>query len=245
MSQDEEKRLALRAELVETIAAHKEGFASGTPESKRINEVIDELAALTPYPRALDHVDVYGGHWAGEYYNFGRLVGGDGTTDQGTGVTTTLKAFSMGRMPDVPATHAGSALEIDPQNGIYNFYGRLLVGEAQIDSHHFPYGRFECKDEHPDRFNVLFDKFEIAPVDSTMSVEAYCKATGIDSPSDLVAELSPSPKLYSDIAYMDDHMRIQLGQLGGHYIMFRKDAPLYSIEHTKGNAINPPAFPAT
>lgn len=242
MTQNEERRTSLRAELLDIIATHKEGFASGTPESVRINDLIDELAELTPYPRALDHKDVYRGHWVGDYFNFGRLVGGDGAKDQGAGVSTTLKVFSMGRLPDVPATHVGNALEIEPDEGLYNFYGRLLVGEAQIDSHHLTYGRFQQKEENPDRFYVEFDKFEIAPADPDMSVEDYCKATGIDSPDDLVAELSPSPKLYSDVVYMDDEMRIQLGQLGGHYIMFRKDRPLYSVEYAKGNPIDPPSM---
>ncbi|MFL2769371.1 MAG: hypothetical protein ACJZ9F_00030 [Rhodospirillaceae bacterium] len=232
----------LRAELLKIIETHKEGFASGTPESRRINALIDELAEHTPYPRALDHADVYRGHWVGNYYNFGRLVGGDGLKDQGTGLTTSLRAFSMGRLPDVPATHAGNALEINPTTGQYNFYGRLLVGEEQIDSHHFTYGRFTQKEENPSRFYVEFDKFEIAPADPSMSPEDYCKATGIDTPEDLAADLVPSPRLWSDVVYMDDDMRIQLGQLGGYYILFRKGIVMYSVEHASGKLINPPPF---
>ena len=56
---------------------------------------------------------------------------------------------------------------------------------------------------------------------------------------DLSATLSPSPKLWSHVAYMDDEIRIQLGQMGGHYIMFRTDLPMYSIQHANGEKITP------
>ncbi|MBT4741188.1 MAG: hypothetical protein HN793_02485 [Rhodospirillaceae bacterium] len=238
------QREALKSELLDLIETHKEGFASGTPESQRINALIDEMVEETPYPSALNHTDVFKGHWAGNYYNFGRLVGGDGAQDQGVGVSASLNVFSMGRLPDVPATFVSSGLEIDPDAGQYNFYTRLKVGEAQIDTHHFTYGRYIKKDENLDRFFVEFDSFEIMAMDPDMSAEDYCKAIGIDSPEELTATLSPSPKLYSHVAYMDDDMRIQLGQLGGHYIMFRTDQPMYSVEHAKGNRINPPAIAA-
>ena len=238
------QRDALKAELLSLIETHKEGFASGTPESQRINGLIDKLVAETPYPGAMNYPDVYKGRWVGDYYNFGRLVGGDGATNQGNGVTTSLKVFSMGRLPDIPATHLGNGLEIDPAAGQYNFYGQLKVGEAQIDSHHFTYGRFSKKEEDLDRFFVEFDGFEIAPADPDMSTEEYCQAIGVDGPEDLKASLSPSPKLWSHVAYMDDDMRIQLGQLGGHYIMFRTDEPMYSVEYAKGNQINPPMLAA-
>ncbi len=233
------QREDLRSELLDIIKTRKEGFASGTPESQRINELIDELTPLTPYPGALNHPDVFCGHWAGDYWSMGKLVGGSGATDQGVGVTTSLKVFSMGRLPDVPAQFLGSSLEIDPPSGAYNFYARYLIGEAAVDSHHFTYGRFEKREENEDRFFVEFDKFEIAPADDSMSLEEYCAATGIDSPDDLSATLKPSPKLWSHVAYMDDEMRIQLGQMGGHYIMFRTDRPMYSIQHANGQTITP------
>ena len=72
-----------------------------------------------------------------------------------------------------------------------------------------------------------------------MSLDEYCAATGIEKPEDLSASMTPSPKLWSHVAYMDDDMRIQLGQLGGHYIMFRTDRPMYSLEHASGKTVTP------
>jgi hypothetical protein len=133
------KRGALREELLDLIAQHKEGFAAGTPATVRIDELIDELVQHTPYPGALNHPEIYRGHWEGTYFSFGRMVGGDGATGQGQGVSTSLRVFSMGRLPDVPATQVYNGLEIDPDSGSYNFYARFLIGEKQIDSHHFTY----------------------------------------------------------------------------------------------------------
>jgi hypothetical protein len=70
---------------------------------------------------ALAHPEVYRGHWAAEYHSIGKLVGGAGAQNQGVGVTASLKVFSMGRMPDVPARFLGNGLEIDPESGAYNF----------------------------------------------------------------------------------------------------------------------------
>jgi hypothetical protein len=231
------KREELREELLHLIARHKEGFAAGTPETVRIDELIDELVEYTPYPGALNHPEIYQGHWEGSYFSFGRMVGGDGATDQGKGVTTSLRVFSMGRLPDVPATQLYTGLEIDPDSGSYNFYSRFLIGENEVDSHHFSYGRFKKKEENLDRFFVEFDSFEIIPTDPEMSVDAYCEAIGVESAEELTSQLKPSPKLWSHVAYMDEDIRIQLGQLGGHSVMIRTDSPLFSIEHSNGRVI--------
>jgi hypothetical protein len=236
MSQHQE----LRAELLELIKTNKEGFGSETPESKRIDTLIDELVEFTPYPGALNHADVFQGHWEGSYFSFGKLVGGDGAKGQGAGVTTTLRVFSMGRLPDIKATQVYTALEIDPNETSYNFYQRLKVGDDKIDTHHFTYGRYIKKNENLDRFFVEFDKFEIGPADPNVSIEAYCAAINVESVGELSAKLSPSPKLWSHVAYMDDDIRIQLGQMGGHYVMLKRDLPMYALEHARGNQIDPP-----
>jgi hypothetical protein len=230
-------REALREELLSLIEENREGFAAGTPATIRIDEIIDELIQHTPYPGALNYPEVYRGHWEGSYFSFGRLVGGDGATNQGQDVTTSLRVFSMGRLPDVPARQVYSGLEIVPESGAYNFYARYLIGEKQIDSHHFTYGRFGRKEEDLDRFFVEFDAFEIMPADPGMSLEEYREAIGAESVEELRAELRPSPKLWSHVAYMDDDIRIQLGQMGGHYVMLRTDKPLYSIAHRNGEVI--------
>ena len=130
-------RNTLLRELLDIIATHKEGFKSGTPESKRIDALIDELATHSKYPRALEHPEVFSGHWVAGYHSIGRLVGGAAAKDEGVGVTTSLKVFSMGRLPDIPATFLGNGLEIDPQTGAYNFTSQFLLGEKRVPTLHF------------------------------------------------------------------------------------------------------------
>lgn len=233
------QREELRAELLELIQNNKEGLGAQTPATQRIDALIDELVQVTKYPGALNHPEVFKGHWAGVYVSFGRLVGGDGATNQGTGVTTSLRVFSMGRLPDVPAQQVYSGLEIKPDSGTYNFYARYIIGKNKIDSHHLTYGRFKRKDENPDRFFVEFDKFEILPVDPDMSLDDYRTAIGAASTDKLSAVLSPSPKLWSHVAYMDDEIRIHLGQMGGHYVMRKTALPMYALEHAAGKKIAP------
>lgn len=237
------RRLALRSELLDLIETHKEGFASGTPESQRIDAIIDELAPLTKYPQAIDHPEIYRGHWIAVYHNMGRLVGGNDATNQGVGVTASLKTFSMGRMPDVPAQFLGNGLEIDPQTGAYNFVAQMLIGERKVPSHHFSLAHYRRREENLDRFFVDFSGFRIVPVDASMSDADYAAAIDFDDPSQLAHELTPKPKLWSHVAYMDDDLRIQLGQLGGHYVMRRTDLPMYSVEYFRDKTVAP-AFAA-
>lgn len=239
MSQRED----LRAELLELITKTKDGFSANTAETRRIDEVIDALIALRPYPGALNHPELIAGHWVTRYLSIGRLVGGDGAKDKGAGVTTSLRVFSMGRLSDVPATQVYTSLEIDPANAVYNFYQRLKLGENNVETNHFTYGRYGKKAENLDRFFVEFDTFEIQPADQALSPEAYREAAGIPPGDALIETLSPSPKLWSDVAYIDETLRIQLGQMGGHYVMVKTDLPLFSIEHAQGKPIDPPSEP--
>jgi hypothetical protein len=237
-------RQALRRELLDIIETHKEGFGSGTPESQRIDALIDELAPLTPYPQAIDHPEIYQGHWVAVYHNIGKLVGGAAAQNQGVGVTASLKVFSMGRLPDIPAQFLGNGLEIDPASGAYNFVAQFALGERKIPAHHFSLAAYRRRDENLDRFFVDFGGFTVVPADPAMSMAEFAAAIGVEDPALLSHEMTPRPKLWSHIAYMDDDLRIQLGQLGGHYIMRRTDLPMYSIEYFKDKSVAP-AFAAT
>ena len=224
------KRVNLKNELLDIIKNNQENSNGQNNQADSINKLINELSTVTLYKDAVYMDDVYKGHWAGEYFNFGS-AGGGGAKDQGAGVVTTLKTFSMGQLPDIPAKHISSALEIDPKNSIYNFYSHMKIGKNLIDTHHFSYGRFSRQKIKPNRFFVEFDGFEIIPQDKSLSLDSYCKEICVARPEDLKATLPKSPKLWSDIIYMDNDMRIQHGQLGGHYIVFKKDLPMYSINH--------------
>lgn len=233
-------RNALRAELLALIATHKEGFAAGTPATQRIDALIDELLPLSPYPDALDHPEVFRGHWAAEYHSIGKLVGGAGAQNQGVGVTASLKVFSMGRMPDIPARFLGNGLEIDPPSGAYNFVAHFELGEKRVPCYHFSIAKYRRNESNLRRFQVDFEAIRVVPVDPAMTMAELAAAVGIDDPAQLDVTLQPTTKLWSDVAYMDDEIRIQLGQLGGHYVMRRTDLPMYSIEYWKDRSLVPP-----
>jgi hypothetical protein len=233
-------RDVLLRELLQLTSTHKEGFKSGTPESQRINTLIDELAPLSRYPDALNHPEIFRGHWAADYHSIGRLVGGKDAQDEGVGVTVSLKVFSMGRLPDIPSTFLGNGLEIDPETGDYNFVAQFLLGEKRVPSFHFSFAKYRRSEESLKRFFVDFCGFKVVPADSAMSMDEFAREIGVADASLLSAELNPRTKLWSDVAYMDDEIRIQLGQLGGHYVMARTDRPMYSIEYWKDKSVVPP-----
>lgn len=233
-------RIALRTELLDLIATTKEGFAANTAATQRIDALIDELLPLSPYPDALDHPEIFRGHWAAEYHSIGKLVGGAGAQNQGVGVTASLKVFSMGRMPDIPARFLGNGLEIDPPSGAYNFFAFFELGERRVPCYHFSFAKYRRNEANLRRFQVDFEGLRVVPADQAMSMQEFAAAVGVDDPALLDVTLKPTTKLHSDVAYMDDEIRIQLGQLGGHYVMRRTDLPMYSIEYWKDRSIAPP-----
>ena len=42
---------------------------------------------MSRYPDALNHPEIFRGHWAADYHSIGRLVGGKDAQDEGVGVT--------------------------------------------------------------------------------------------------------------------------------------------------------------
>lgn len=238
------QRESLRRELLDIIASHKQGFASGSPQSQRIDQLIDELTPLSPHPNALDHPEIFRGHWKGDYYSMGRLVGGDGATNQGIGVTASLKVFSMGRLPDIPATFLGTGLEVDPPTGAYNFFSLYALGENKVPAYHLALASYQRRTEDLSKFFVEFIGFKVVPVDRSMPMSEFARSIGVDDPAALSAETTPRPKLWSRVVYMDDTVRIQLGQMGGHYVLSRTDRPLYSIKYWTNPAIKPPSMAA-
>ncbi len=222
-------REQLREEMLALCETHKEGFASGTPEAQRLQELIDEISTVTLYPKAMDHPDIWRGQWVAIYHSMGGLVGGKQTKGQGVGFATSLHAYSMKRLPDVPARFEGNVLEVEPDTGAYNFHADMLVGEAQVPTDHYTLGRYR-RGENPDRFYVEFDSFMVRPKNPSMSLDEYAEAIGVEDPALLRAVTDVKPKLYSTIVYMDDDIRIQIGQLGGHYIMRRTGKPMITMD---------------
>ena len=102
-------RDVLLRELLQLTSTHKEGFKSGTPESQRINTLIDELAPLSRYPDALNHPEIFRGHWAADYHSIGRLVGGKDAQDEGVGVTVSRLQL---RRPVPARREAGTELPL-------------------------------------------------------------------------------------------------------------------------------------
>lgn len=222
------ERENLRSELLHLIETHKEGFKSGTPEAKRIEELMYALEPHSLYPQALNHPDVFGGRWLGAYWSIGAM-GGGGAEGQGTGAETTLNTFSMGRFPKIPVTFSHNALEADPTSGQYNFISYVKVGAAKVDSHLYTLGSYRRDEKDLSKFFVQFEPMALRPADGAMPMQAFCAAIGVDGPHAITAEMQPRPKLYSSVIYMDDEIRVQIGMLGGHYVLKKSRDPMVTL----------------
>jgi hypothetical protein len=218
----------LKHELYDLIAETKAGFAAEDPRVERLKAVIYALAEQNPYTDSVRRADVHGGRWDAIYWSFGGQGQGR-IKGQGTGVETTLADFSMQRLPPIPYIFLDNALENDPATGRYHFHARIKLGREKIPALQYTLGHYVPDETNGNRFLVDFHTFDIRPEDNRPVDDAFAAAVGAPDATKLRAQFPKMPQLYTDIIFIDDELRIQRGQLDGHYVMKRSAEPMQSM----------------
>lgn len=90
------------------------------------------------------------------------------------------------------------------------------------------FGIFLGDDENRQRFHVKFSSAKVVPAVNGTSMDIFREVLGLDAEAMLEAEFKP-PSLHSDVVYLDDDLLINLGSIGGAYVMAGIDRPLTSI----------------
>ena len=88
----------------------------------------------------------------------------------------------------------------------------------------------EQNQDYPDnaqRFMVEFTRMELAPTRGTSEPDLR-RALGLADDAPLVADMKP-PKVSSDVIYLDDEIRINVGSVGGLYLLKRSGEQPFSI----------------
>jgi hypothetical protein len=138
-----------------------------------------------------------------------------------------LKVQSFNRFPPAPIRVLRICQEIACAGSAYNNVIDFVTPEGGARGQIVVRGVYRADAGNAQRFAVDFQRIEISPRDGTTGSELRASlGFGADEP--LAAALKP-PRVHSDVVYLDDDMRINLGSLGGLYLLRRSAQPPVSV----------------
>jgi hypothetical protein len=190
----------------------------------RLEALIEAIQPLSPITDPAHQLRSVTGSWSNLYARFG--VGhskGKSHREESTLSLQTFKAF-----PDIPIRVVEILQEIDLEPKTYNnvVLFETLAGVPGVLIIH---GRYEPDDEDARRFRVVFYAAEVRPWGDVD--EAGLRAgLGFDQDAPLRREFKPA-KLYSDVVYLDEQIRINIGGMGGVYVLARRAEPAISLAY--------------
>jgi hypothetical protein len=212
----------VKQELLALIDAFNVGEALAPPE--RLEELIKAMPALSPIPDPAHQLQSVTGSWSNLYARFG--VGHSKGKSHRADSTLSLQTFRA--FPDIPIRVVEILQEIDLEPQTYNnvVLFETLAGAPGLVIIH---GLYQLDDEDARRFRVVFYAAEVRPRGDLD--EAGLRASlGLEADTLLRREFKPA-KLYSDIVYLDAQIRINIGGMGGVYVLERRTEAAISLSY--------------
>jgi hypothetical protein len=189
----------------------------------RLGELVEAIRAESPYPEPLRTLDRVEGRWEATFAHFGIKHSAGKTRVH----DSTLALQSWNRFPASPIRVLRICQEISRRGNAYNNVIDFTSPDGSVEGTIVVRGVFRGDEGNAQRFVVDFVRLEILPRGATP--EAALRAgLGLAPAEPLVADMKP-PKLSSDVIYLDDTLRINVGSLGGLYLLRRSDEPAISI----------------
>ncbi len=190
---------------------------------RRLGELVEAIRAHSPYPEPMNTLDKVEGRWETTFAHFGVKHSAAKTRVH----DSTLAMQSWNRFPAAPIRVLRICQEISRQANAYNNVIDFTTPDGTATGTMIVHGVFRSDPDNAQRFLVDFVRVEILPRGTTS--EAQLRAgLGLAAAEPLVADMKP-PKLSSDVVYLDDTLRINVGSLGGLYVLARSAEPAVSI----------------
>ena len=193
-----------------------------------IHTLMGELAKVTPIPRPIDQQDQVAGPWRSLFAQFGPKH----TAGKPIEHETSMKLLTFGKFPAAPIRLLQIEQEIHHHSKDYNNVQVIAAPgggpKGGMRAHLIVYGRYALEEASPQRYIVDFHRIALKAVDGADD-DALRQAFGLDADTPLEVEMKP-PALHSDVVYCDEDMRINLGSMGGAYVMERSHHTGYSVD---------------
>ncbi len=212
-----------RVRLLEAISAARPDGSYEDTVLDQIHAGIERLRPCSAIPApALDQHRV-SGPWRTLFAQFQvRHTAGKPIEHDSDLSIQTFKAF-----PKQPVRVLVLDQEIHHEGHHYNNVVRVRAPDGKTCGHVIVWGRYRVETDQPQRYFVEFYQAELRPLPGE-DADALRAAFGLPEDAPLVRALKP-PKLHSDIVYLDDTLRINVGSLGGVYVLTRVDRPPVSV----------------
>lgn len=191
---------------------------------EELGRLVEAIRHESPVPAPLDAMDKVEGRWDTAFAHFGaRHSAGKPRVHD-----SDLKVQSFNRFPAVPIRVQRICQEISRRGNEYNNVIDFVAADGATPGRIVVRGIYrEDPDGNRQRFVVDFVRVEISPAPG--SDESQLRAAlGFTGGEPLVAELKP-PRLHSDVVYLDDEIRINIGSFGGLYVLNRSAEPPVSV----------------
>lgn len=184
----------------------EQGFA-------RLGELVAELSAMSVYPRPAERPDVLAGRWVTVFAHFGaRHSAGKPRVHE-----SDLRIHSFNKFPALPISVLALHQEVAADGSRYDNIVSIAPPGGVACGAVITHGRWVVDAQDPRRLNIEFDRVELRPAAADGAV-AMRAALGAPADLPLSAGLNVG-KLYSDVVYLDDELRINIGIQGGLYVL--------------------------
>lgn len=197
-----------------------EGFSDDA--FAELGRLVEALKPHSPVPHPMDALHKVEGRWETRFAHFGaRHSAGKPKVHD-----STLKVHSFNAFPAAPVRIERICQEVSREGRAYNNVTDFSTPDGARGSI-IVRGRYSGDEGNRQRFAVEFYRVELRP--GTGIDEARLRAgLGFDADQALTHELTP-PRLHSDVVYLDDELRINVGSFGGLYVLARSAEPPVSI----------------
>jgi len=215
-------RESLKSRLLTLIAGYNAG-QSEAPDTADVEHLVQTLATLSPIPEPTHHLSEVTGSWETLYAVFGQ--GRSKSKSHQDDSTLSLQSFRA--FPDNPIHVKQLIQEIGETPNTYNNVVLFEAAEAPVQGTIIIHGTYEPDPEDPRRFQVVFYSAEIRGREGATDADLR-KAFGFPDDFALKRDFKPA-RFWSDVVYLDEAIRINLGGMGGRYVLERRSEPAITL----------------
>lgn len=213
----------VRAQLLAHLELQDAAGGFSDEAFARLQALVTEIRAESPVPAPMLALDRVEGRWETVFAHFGARHSAGKTRVH----DSDLKVQSFNRFPAAPVKVTRICQEIARAGCAYNNVIDFLTPNGAARGVMVVRGVFRGDDANPQRFVVDFVRVELHPVAGTSELQLR-EGLGFTAVEPLLVDLKP-PRLHSDVVYLDDDMRINIGSFGGLYLLRRSPEPPFSI----------------
>ena len=217
------ERLAARAALLAHLdTATPQGGLSDAGFAE-LEVLVKTLRPTTLYAAPAETPRQLAGRWDTLFAHFGAAH----SANKPRVHDSSLKAHSFSKFPDRPIRVSRICQEVTADGSGYNNIVSIAAPNGSSQGLIITRGRWRADPENKSRLHVDFYDLELRPLGG-QSDAAWREALGLPADQPLSVEFKP-PRLWSDVVYLDDDLRLNVGSFGGLYVLTKLNEAAISL----------------